>query len=112
MQLVIRKFIIGISKAATFKKGIDASTCAISVFMDDLVNGNVSSSGTSFWMGLSTLSTELGNINTNVVDIQNNLTTLASSDVTMTSYLNHALTARDDSQKIPNNALTNATATI
>jgi hypothetical protein len=54
----------------------------------------------------------LGNLNANVGDIQGNLSLMATSDATMGGYLTNAQTARDNSQKIPNNLLTNATATI
>lgn len=37
---------------------------------------------------------------------------LSSSDATMTGYLTNAQTARDNSQRIPNNLLTNASATM
>jgi hypothetical protein len=54
----------------------------------------------------------LGNLNANVGDIQGNLSLMATSDATMGGYLTNAQTARDNSQKIPNNALNNLTATI
>jgi len=91
---------------------MDATTCSISIFMDDMINGNVTSSGNKFWMGLTTLSTELGNLNGDVGDIQSNMTLLSTSDATMGGYLTNALLARDNSQKIPTNALNSAKAII
>jgi hypothetical protein len=91
---------------------MDATTCSISIFMDDMINGNVTSSGNKFWMGLTTLSTELGNLNGNVLNIQNNMSLLSTSDATMGGYLTNALLARDNSQKIPTDALNGDKATI
>jgi hypothetical protein len=80
--------------------------------MDDLINGNVTSSGTTFFSGTVMLSTSLGYLNGNITNIQNNISQLSTGNATMTGYLNHASTAANNVQLIPNNALTSASPSI
>jgi len=51
--------------------------CGVSLTFDDLLNGNITSDNTSFFMGVSTLATYLtdfqGNITTIINDFTNNL---------------------------------------
>jgi hypothetical protein len=43
--------------------------------LDDFMNGNISSSGSTFFTGITTLSNQLGNLANNVTNIMNNFTT-------------------------------------
>lgn len=53
--------------------------CSVSIFIDDVLNGNVTSSGTSFFTGLNTLSSQLNNLNGNLSNINGNLSDLTST---------------------------------
>jgi hypothetical protein len=110
--LIIITCSIGVAKATIFKDGVYATSCSSAIILDDLINGNVTADGKNFWIGLVKLFDELGSLNANVGDIQNNISTLASSNPTMIGYLNDISTAKNNIQLIPNNAATNVSANI
>lgn len=91
----------------SFGPSISNVGCSVSIFVDDLLNGNVSTSGQSFFTGLNTLSaqlsyldSQLGTINTAIDDLTD--TNPASSD-TLTAF-NNVDAARTLVQQIPNPA--------
>jgi hypothetical protein len=63
---------LGITKASTLTDSIATMQCGISLSLDDLLNGNVTSDNSSFFIGASTLVTYLGNFKTNITNIINN----------------------------------------
>lgn len=71
--------------------------------MDDILNGNVTSDGSSFFVGLHQLSTQLGYLNGNLTSINNTMANLKSSSANMTDASTKAATALSDIAKIPNN---------
>lgn len=62
---------MGLSKASTFKKGLGDLTCSTSILMDDIVNGNVTTDGKSFFIGISKLITEMGILDTSMTTVSN-----------------------------------------
>lgn len=52
--------------------------CSLAIFTDDLLNGNVTTDGTSFFTGLNIFSTSLTSLSGNLTNIQGNLTDLSN----------------------------------
>ncbi len=74
MLLVYFLLYSGFSKANSFANGLGDMACASSIMFDDIVNGNVTLDGQNFFIGVNNLITEVGNLNANLGDIQNNIT--------------------------------------
>jgi len=108
-QLVNFNFIAGLSKATTFKKGIADIQCSVSMFIDDVINGNVTSDGTAFFTGIDPLITSVNNLNTNMGTIQ---TQLSNLDTGLTNVALHSNTTRDDIRLVPKNLAADGNAPI
>lgn len=78
-------------------------SCASSIILDDILNGNVTLDGTSFFVGLNQFYTQLGNLNTNLTSINNTMANLLPNSSNMTSINNAATTALTNIAMIPNN---------
>lgn len=78
-------------------------TCATSIVLDDLINGNVTTDGSSFFAGLIQLDTQLGYLNGNLTAINNSMANLAPTSTNITNVQNDATTALTAIAKIPNN---------
>jgi hypothetical protein len=72
---------VGITRASTLSDSIKTMQCGVSLALDDLLNGNVTSDKSSFFMGASTLNTYLLNFKGNITDIINNFTTNLGTDI-------------------------------
>jgi hypothetical protein len=53
--------------------------CALAVFTDDLLNGNVTTSGTSFFTGLNIFYSDLSLLSGNLTTIQTGLADLSNN---------------------------------
>lgn len=51
--------ILGVSEAGDLEKSMQASGCAISILIDDMINGNVTTDETAYFLGVKTLDNEL-----------------------------------------------------
>jgi uncharacterized protein YukE len=71
--------------------------------VDDLLNGNVTLSGTTFFTGLNTLSNELSNLNANLNNINNNFSDFTTTGAGSASdtLLTDLGTAKSNVQQIP-----------
>jgi hypothetical protein len=78
-------------------------SCASSIIFDDILNGNVTLDGSSFFVGLIQFYTQLGNLNTNLASINNTMANLQSNSSNMTSVSNSATTALTNIAMIPKN---------
>lgn len=78
-------------------------TCASSIVLDDLMNGNVTTDGTSFFAGLNQINVQLGYLNGNLTAINNTMVNLAPSSTNMTNVQNDAAAALTAIAKIPQN---------
>lgn len=78
-------------------------TCASSIVLDDLMNGNVTTDGSSFFSGLNQINIQLGYLNGNLTAINNTMVNLAPSSSNMTNVQNDATSALTAIAKIPNN---------
>jgi len=56
--------------------------CSVAMFTDDLLNGNVTLNGSSFFVGLNQFSTQIVNLNTNLTNINNNFSSLTNAAMT------------------------------
>jgi len=63
-------------KVSSFGSAFSGLSCSASIFIDDVLNGNVTSSGTEFFTGLNTLSNQLNNLNASLANINTNMTDL------------------------------------
>jgi hypothetical protein len=75
--------------------------CSSAILIDDMINGNVTADGKSFFIGMSPLSTQIGVLNSNIVTIDNNLLTISDTGANMTAIKAQSATALDDIAKIP-----------
>lgn len=79
--------------------------CSLSIFTDDLLNGNVTLAKTSFFTGLNQFAGNLGNLNGNLTNIKNNLTDLSNlASGTTYTHVNNVQTAITSIKKIPDNS--------
>ena len=78
-------------------------TCASSIVLDDLMNGNVTADGSSFFAGLSQIKTQLGYLNGNLTAINSTMSNIASNSTNMTRVQNDATAALAAIARIPNN---------
>lgn len=53
--------------------------CSTAIFVDDLLNGNVTSNGSDFFTGLNTLSSKLNDLNGNLTNINTNFSDLTGA---------------------------------
>ena len=58
---------------STFGPAINNLGCASAIFVDDLLNGNVTNNGSAFFTGLNTLSAQLNNLAGNLSFINSSL---------------------------------------
>lgn len=82
LLLIIIVSAMGISKASTFKEGLGDIQCSLSMMLDDVVNGNVTTSG-SYFIGVDPLITEVGRLNSNVGSLTTEMNNLDGTISTM-----------------------------
>lgn len=78
-------------------------SCAASIVLDDLMNGNVTTDGTSFFAGLNQIKTQLGYLNGNLTAINTTMANLIPTSTNITNTLSDATTALTAVAKIPAN---------
>ena len=79
-------------------------SCASSIILDDILNGNVTTDGSSFFVGLNQLYTQLGYLSTNLSSINTTMSNLQPNSSNITAVNSAATNALTDIAKIPNNA--------
>ena len=82
-----------------------STTCATSIIFDDILNGNVTQDGASFFLGLNQLHTQLGNLNGNLSTINSSMANLQTGSANMTAVLTAGDQALNDTAKIPNSVV-------
>ena len=70
LLLLIIVCAIGLSKASSFKKGVSDLQCASSMLFDDVVNGNVTADGQSFFTGITMLVNSITDLGNNMATIK------------------------------------------
>jgi hypothetical protein len=76
----------------------------MSIILDDLMNGNVTNSGSSFFAGLKEINNQLGHLNGNLTSINSTMATIIPSSGNISTTITRGNTALSNIQKIPNNA--------
>ena len=100
VALVLIAGITGVAKAGDLESSMKAVSCSLAITFDDLINGNVSTAGTYF-MGIRTLETQLGDLNTNIDAIGTQLADVGTSGATTSSAITNAGTAKTNIDNIP-----------
>jgi len=101
--LVFPLLFLGFSQSEAFPQALTSMGCASSIILDDLLNGNVTTDGSSFFVGLNQLDTQLGNLNSNLTTIQNTMNNLVPGAANITAVTNAGSTALTDVAKVPAN---------
>jgi len=80
-------------------------TCSAAITLDDILNGNVTADGNSYFIGLNPLSIQLNLLKNNLNNIDGNLSLLRSGSPngTLQQALDDCQTAMDDTKLISNN---------
>lgn len=82
----------GFVKAKSINETMKKVTCSVAIVPDDLLNGNITQSGTNFFTGLNMLSQSLNWFNGNLTAINNILTKFNSSNSNMTTAISNGNT--------------------
>jgi hypothetical protein len=75
--------IVGISRAGKIVDAYESVGCSIAITLDDVINGNLSTSGTYF-VGLKVLASDMGKLNGNLSNVNNQLKQLSLSNTSST----------------------------
>jgi hypothetical protein len=70
---------VGFVHTTNLKGTFGGIQCSISIFTDDILNGNVTSSGKEFFAGLTTLSSSIASIDGNLTDLKGNMSALGGT---------------------------------
>jgi hypothetical protein len=103
LLLCIGACVAGFSQSQLISNSLDSMTCASSIVLDDLMNGNVTTGGSSFFAGLNQINVQLGYLNGNLTSINNSMANLAPSSANITNTQNDATAALSAIAKIPKN---------
>lgn len=97
---------IGFVNASNVGPAFNNMGCSLAIFTDDLINGNVTLDGTSFFTGLTLFSSNLNFLDTNLTNIQNNLTDLADTTPggTTQGYVDNIIAVEANVKNIPDGA--------
>jgi hypothetical protein len=88
-------------KADALTSGISNLACSSAILIDDMINGNVTNDGTTFFIGMSPLSNQIDVLNSNIGSINTTLYSISNSGSNMTSIKAQATLALSDIAKIP-----------
>lgn len=104
-MLVIATGIYGFVNASNVGPAFNSLSCSLAVFTDDLLNGAVTTNQSSFFVGLTTFSSNLTDLSTNLNFITGNMTDLkqTGSGVTDASVTN-VQAVETNIKNIPDNA--------
>lgn len=72
------------------------------MMFDDITNGNATSDGSAFFIGIVKLIEEIGNLNTNMAGVNTELNKLGNGG-NMASYVSNVNDASTKVRKVPNN---------
>ena len=81
-----------------------STSCATSIILDDLLNGNVTQDGSSFFLGLKQLDTQLDHLNTNLSTINSSMRNIRTGASNISAVISAGNTARYYTARIPRNS--------
>lgn len=70
LTMILIVSIIGITESSDIELSMKSVGCSFAVVFDDIINGNVTSDGNGFFIGMEGLSRELGELNDNLATAQ------------------------------------------
>lgn len=96
---------LGLTETLSVGDSIQKAGCAAAIVPDDVLYGNITTSGNQFFTGFYNISSEIGQLQGNLDNIANNFSTLmpGSSDPTMDNVFALCQAAKDDTTKISSN---------
>jgi hypothetical protein len=97
LLLIIIVSAMGISKAGTFKEGLGDIQCSLSMMLDDVVNGNLTTTG-KYFIGVEPLITQITTLNSNVNTVNSSMNSL---NTTLSGLGGIFLTMADNVKKLP-----------
>lgn len=77
--------------------------CSTAIFVDDLLNGNVTTNGTDFFTGLNTLSANLDDLVTKLPDINGNFSDLTGTTPGTGAGQSKSQLAKDNVESVRDN---------
>lgn len=98
--------IIGLSRSGDIQSSYEAVGCSAAIAFDDLLNGNVSTAGT-FFVGLQPLVTSLGDLKSQLNNVNSQVSDLSYTDNTkiLRQAYDEGTALLDELSKVPNGAV-------
>lgn len=78
LGLILAAGVVGLSKSKDIQTTIEAVGCSVSVALDDIINGNTTSTG-KFFIGIRTLAKKIDTIKTSLTNVQTQFGTLTGA---------------------------------
>lgn len=106
LDLRYRFSYLGFVNNSNFGQSFNNMGCSLAIFTDDLLNGNVTLNGSSYFTGLHTFSSSLNDFSGNLSNIQTQLNDLSNSGGGLSyGYVTNINTVQNNNvKKIPDNA--------
>lgn len=82
LGLILAAGAIGLSKSKDLQTTIESVGCSVSVTLDDVINGNVTSTG-KFFVGIRTLYNRISTIKTSLATVATQLGTISATGVSL-----------------------------
>lgn len=82
LGLILAAGAIGLSKSKDLQTTIESVGCSVSVTLDDVINGNVTSTG-KFFVGIRTLYNQISTIKTSLATVATQLGTISATGATL-----------------------------
>jgi hypothetical protein len=103
--LIISTSIYGFVNASNVGPTFNNMGCSLAIFTDDLLNGNTTLNGSSYFTGLTVFKNSLGNLDSNLTNLQTSLSDLSNNAGGNTyTDVTQITTVETDVKKIPDNA--------
>jgi hypothetical protein len=97
--------VVGLIMTAPTRDSYSKTSCVAVMATDDMMNGNVTAGGGSYFMGINQVGIVLENLRTNLTNIDNNITALydANPATVVNQAISQAKTAQSNTILISNN---------
>ena len=95
---------MGLSKVNDLQKTVSAVSCSVAITLDDIINGNVTSTG-KYFIGLQTLYNQIGNMQGNLSFIDSTLTSIVPTGTVGLETITRSNAAKSAINLIPTGTL-------
>lgn len=99
MGLILAAGAVGLSKSKDIQTTIETVGCSVAIVLDDIINGNTTSTG-HFFIGIRTLAKKIDTIKNSLTSVQTQFTSLGG---TITAYNNAYTAATSSIDLVPSN---------